>query len=107
MAPRPFFVKFKPSVAADVVAYKIYVYPEGDPLLSDTPFIQIDAPFSVDENGKISVDLQQHMPTLDGSYTVSVTAIDDAGNESASLTGVTQVDFVVPDAPTELEFVKG
>lgn len=107
MAPRPFYVKFTPSLSQDVVAYRIYVQQTPDPISVNSANRQVDGPFTPGSDGKIQIDLQPLFPNLDGEYTVGISAVDDAGNESGLLEGVTVVDFIAPDAPTDLEFVRG
>lgn len=106
MAPRPYYVKFTPSGSADVVGYNIYIQPVPDPIHPESQYVRVQPPYVMD-NSKIKVDLLPLFPDMDGEYTVGITAVDDMGNESSVLQGVTNVDFVVPDAPTDLEFEKG
>jgi len=110
MAARPFYVKFTPSTSADVVAYRIYAQKTPDQLQISpaSPNVIVPGPFAPDPaDGKISIDLQPLFPDLDGQYLIGISAIDDADNESGILEGMTTVDFVVPAAPTDIEFVSG
>ena len=106
MAPKPVFAKFKPSASTDVEGYRITVVPDINAVAPSNLVTEVLPPYN-EQDGKIMVDLQERFPDLDGKYTVSITAFDDAGNESAALEGYTTLDFVVPGAPTELEFVSG
>lgn len=104
---KPKTMSFPPSPSADVVSYKLYVVPTGQPLDYDSPFEDIGVPPDLNADGKLDVDLGglNIAQTIDGVYDMGLVAVDDVGNESAMsiATGVS-LDFIAPDAPGPLEF---
>lgn len=106
----PKVLKFKPPDAAlpnnnDVVGYRVRIALDtgaGSASKYNLAFTQVPKG-TPDAQGFISVDLAA-LPgsdQLDGSYDVSVTAVDEVGNESAFLSVENSAfDFVAPGAPT-------
>lgn len=104
-------VSFTPSASPDVTAYRLYWSSSEIPVdyaaqNHDFPADQI--PDDPDNPGKKVLDLKQidAVQTLDGTYNLGLTAIDDAGNESGMsvLNGI-GLDFVAPAPPTDLQFI--
>ena len=92
---------FAPSTSTDVVSYKLSW--GTDPAESKT-FLVSDLVMDVD--GNIEFVLNDIAPALDGTYTFSVVAIDEAANESepSSVEDVS-VDFLAPAAPGPISVV--
>ena len=91
------------STAQDVVGYNVYWNREadGNPDYTDTPV-------SVTGTGVFIPDDIPSFPLEDISFIFGVSAIDDAGNESdIALTGAVPLDFIAPDAPTNVSVVNG
>lgn len=98
--------RFVPSASPDVVAYKVLVDLPGQVDYSSPAADVVD--LSTDSDGKIRVDLAglEIARSKDGIYDIGVVSVDDAGNESdiAILSDV-NLDFVAPDAPTNLDLL--
>lgn len=98
--------RFTPSTSPDVVGYRVYVDLPGA-VSYGSPSAEV-GDLTPATDGKIEVDLAglDVTRTKDGVYDIAVAALDDAGNESdlAVLSDVT-LDFIAPDAPTNLEVV--
>ncbi len=98
-------LKFKQSVAADVVANRIRIRPANTPFVKDEPHVDVPVDASrVGSDGFTRIPFTLFAPDdLDGRYDVHVTAIDDAGGESETALEVDNqdFDFVLPEAPTE------
>lgn len=97
-----------PSLAPDVVGYKLYMVPNTSPLLRDPSGDVLGAQVfdlgnpAPDGNNKLWFDLEvlPNMTSNDGVYNLGISAVDGAGNESSflELLDIT-LDFVAPDAP--------
>jgi hypothetical protein len=94
-----------------VTGYRLYWSPAETPVDYTSPnhdFVAADLPDDPNSPGKKILDLTgvDAMQTLDGTYNLGLTAIDDAGNESGMsvLSGI-GLDFVAPAPPTDLEFI--
>lgn len=100
----PVFVDFPPSVATDVVEYRLYYVPAEQDISLSSPFVSVGNPPPVD--GVISVDIAQieEFQELDGNYDIGVAAVDDAGNVSRQprVTENVPLDFVAPPAPASI-----
>jgi len=98
--------RFTPSASPDVVGYRVYVDLPGALTYSSPSHTELNP--TPDADGKVAVDLANLSisATKDGIYDIGVAALDDADNESdmATLAGV-NLDFIAPDAPTNLEIV--
>jgi hypothetical protein len=98
-------IVFPPSVAADVVNYRMYYVDTGGTL--DYSSLFVDLPNQTpDPDGDMRFDASALVDTndnpvfTDGRYDIGVVAIDDAGNESPmSKMMDVPFDFVAPDAP--------
>jgi hypothetical protein len=99
-------LKFTPSQATDVVGYKLYYVPQGQTLNYDSPFIDLGNP-AVGDDGKVAVQVGElpNFQASDNVFSLGVTAVDDAGNESAMSTADVTLDFTAPDAPGPIEVV--
>jgi hypothetical protein len=89
---------FSPSAADDVVSYVLsWEGGSEEYLLANIP---------VNEDGNLEITLNDISPPLDGVYTFSIVAVDDAGNKSTPsvIEGVV-VDFLAPDAPGPISVV--
>ena len=99
----PVYVDFPPSVSTDVVEYRLYYSPSPGVGVSD-PKVSLGNPAPVD--GVISVDITtiDEFKDVDGVYDLGLVSVDDAGNESLTMTVATDVplDFVAPDAPASI-----
>lgn len=105
-------ISFTPSASPDVTGYKLYWSPADTPVDYSAPSFQYDAASLIDDPdnpGKKILDLSviDAMQTVDGNYNLGLTAVDDAGNESGMsvLEGVA-LDFVAPDPPTDLAYIR-
>ena len=92
-------IKWNPSVAADVVSYRVYF--EQDPIVVNytSPFKQVTT---------TQVVLPDDIPELgniDGIVNIAVSAIDDAGNESDLVLASFNADFIPPVGVTGLEIL--
>lgn len=98
-------IKFKQSVAADVVANRIRIRPANTAAVKDDPFEDVPKPTpDADGFSRIVVGGLSQAQGLDGHYDVHVTALDDATPPGES--GFLEIDdvdfdFAPPDAPTE------
>jgi hypothetical protein len=87
-----------PSSSTDVVAYNL----SWDEEVREYPVETIP----VNEEGNLEFVLNDIEPPLDGTYTFSINAIDDAGNTSTpSIIEGVVVDFLAPDAPGPISVV--
>lgn len=105
-------LKFTPSQSDDVIGYKLFVEPAPNPPDYDNSmFFDLGLPAVDPADGKVHVDLtallQGNPAITDGTYNVAVVAEDD-GNNLSAFAGVNDVplDFVAPDAPTNVEVVR-
>lgn len=102
-------LKFRPSVAQDVVGYELYYRPDEPnvPLTKDNTVAAINLGMpDVNADGFMEVTLNDipEFQDLDGTYDLGVAAVDDGGNRSSLLTGGLvdiQLDFLAPSPPTE------
>ena len=87
------------AVDVDIVAHKVFVVPEGNPVDMDSPFVEILMPVT-------EVLLPDAFPegtfAGDGNYMVAVAAIDDVGNEGDLAFVAHPFDFIAPGVPTNL-----
>ena len=89
---------FAPATADDVVSYTLsWEGGSEDYLAANLP---------QNEDGNLEIILNDIAPPLDGTYTFSIVAVDDAGNKSTPsvIEGVV-VDFLAPDAPGPISVV--
>ncbi len=92
---------FAPSTSTDVVSYKLSWGP--DP--ADSKLFLLDE-LVTDADGNIEFVLNNIAPALDGTYTFSIVAIDDAANESEpSIIEDVSVDFLAPAAPGPISVI--
>lgn len=100
-------IKFPPSASPDVVGYKLYYVPQGQTLDYNSPFIDLGNPAIDAASGKIEVAINElpNFQAADNVFSIGVTAVDDAGNESEMSTADVTLDFTAPDAPGPLEIV--
>jgi hypothetical protein len=87
-------VSWGASPSPDVASYNVYWKKDAQPALSD-PKVNV---------GKVlSIDLPDDLPGSEdwyGNYTIGVTAVDQTGNESNTMSyGTSFFDFVAPSAP--------
>lgn len=99
-------LKFLPSQSADVVGYKLYYVPQGETLDYTSSSIDLGNP-DLDGDGKIAVQVKElpDFQASDNVFSLGVTAVDDAGNESEMSTADVTLDFTAPDAPGPIEVV--
>jgi len=102
-------LRFTPSGSSDIVGYYLYYAEESLVLSHSSPRVSLGKP-PVNPNGQIEVDINSldFEGSIDGHYNLGITAVDDAGNESALLvTGLEDValDFVAPDPPTNASII--
>ncbi len=71
-------IRFTTSKTADVVAHRIRFGPSGSTMNYDLPYTSII-------NKTISIPLDDKITTVDGYYSVWLTAVDHVGNESNQL----------------------
>lgn len=96
---KPKFMQLFPSGSPDEVGMRIRIVPTGDPEPAQSfPY------FEVTPDGYVDIDLNTIAGEIDGVYDIYANAVDDAGNEGASVvaTGV-PLDSVVPGAPAGVE----
>lgn len=87
---------WEPSVSTDVVKYRLYWSEDG---LVDYTSKSVD--LGNDTEVIIPDDIPS-FPRLKGDMALGITAVNEAGNES-DLTKITsKINFLVPDAPTNL-----
>lgn len=105
-------IVFTPSASPDVTGYRLYWSPADTPVDYSAPNYLYEAaslPDDSDNPAKKVLDLShiEAMQTVDGNYNLGLTAVDDAGNESGMsvLEGIA-LDFVAPDPPTELQYIR-
>jgi len=100
---------FKPSVSVDVVAYNIIIENSANGgVLYDKALLLSE--FTVNDitgNYELVLNSLSELDGFDGVCTITVFAVDDAGNPSpdAVLEDV-ELDFLAPDAPTDLRIVR-
>lgn len=100
---RQVVIKFKQSVAPDVVANNVRIRPANSVAAYDTPVDTVPAPVP-GEDGYCRIPLSaiSQAQGLEGRYDVHLTAVDGAGNESDFLEIDNQVfDLSPPAAPTD------
>ena len=102
----PIVARFKQSDAEDIVANRVYV--EEAPSQYTLDLLRVgEVPIPpVGDDGYTRIDLAALANVasrdFDGTYDVYITAVDDAGNESAPLVIPQAVfDLVPPGAPTD------
>lgn len=102
---RQIFIDFPPSVAADVVRYKLY-YAESPGVGFDDSFIDLENESPDPDTGLISIDISNvpEFDGIDGVYDLGLVAVDDSGLESTTMTVAPAVplDFVAPAAPATI-----
>jgi hypothetical protein len=93
------FLRWDKSTSADVVGYSVRAKKDVDPVDSDPAYPAGNVDF---------VDLTQipFLANADGDYHFSVNAIDDVGLESKHAQVSGPLDFVPPDAPTNLRLTE-
>lgn len=93
----PRTIKWDPSAAADVVAYRVYV--AKDPMQPDydSPRAEVAGTEIIAPDG-----FPQGTFDEDTLYNIGVSAVDDIGNESDITVVSAPFDFVAPDAPTNV-----
>lgn len=103
------FLKFKPSLSADVVGYQLFYknHDPAEPITKNNTLAKIELgnPPS-DAQGEIHIELNSIpiLADLDGDYDFGVAAVDDAQNVSPLLTqGLMNIglDFLAPNPPSE------
>jgi hypothetical protein len=118
-------IGFEPSESDDVVAYEMKLYDSEafdkagdaeDAAIPDPVFmrrfnIADDADvmtFDVDQNVfMIELNKVPEIETLDGTYHVMISAIDDAENVSeGAMVGYVELDFLAPSAPPRVFVVR-
>lgn len=96
-------VRFKQSLAADVVANRVYIHAPNQPFSDTNAFDEVPKP-AADADGftRISFVNLPKAAGLEGRFDVDVTAVDARGNESDPLELDDQLfDLSPPDAPTD------
>lgn len=92
-------VKWVASTAADVVAHKVYVCPEGTTMDYNTPAAQVNMPtLEYVLPGVFNMSVEQN-------YQVGISAVDDVGNESDIVKVTIPFDLVAPTAPSGVQVV--
>ena len=95
MAVKQKTLSWDASIALDVTGYKLFVEPIGTPVTA--------ASQSHDLGNVTSVDLNTLLGNVDGTYNLGLAAYDDVGNEGPlAVINDVPLDFVAPDAPTNL-----
>lgn len=96
-------IRFKQSVAADVVKNRVYVHAPNTPFAKTNPFVDVPKPVAgADGYSLISVALVSQLTGVEGRRDIDVTAIDGVGNESDPLELDNQLfDLSPPAAPTD------
>jgi len=100
-------VKFPPSASEDVTGYKMYYVPQGQTLDYSSNTIDLGLP-ATGTDGKIAASVSElpNFQAADDTFSIGITAVDDAGNESAMSTADVTLDFTAPDAPGPIEIVR-
>jgi len=95
-------LSWDPPADVDVVAHRLFVTEEGQPIDLDGAFVQVDMP-------QASVVLPDDFPdgtfAEDKNYTVGICAVDDVGNLGDIAMVTNPFDFVAPSVPTNLTVV--
>jgi hypothetical protein len=96
-------LRFKQSVAPDVVVNRIRIRPANTEAVYDTPFDDVTPP-TPDADGYTRIPFA-NIPSaagLEGTYDLHVTSVDGKGNESDFLEVDNQTfDISPPDAPPD------
>jgi hypothetical protein len=103
------FLKFKPSLSADVVGYRLFYknHDPAEPITKNNAFGTIELgnpPSNAQDEIHIELNAIPSLANLDGDYDFGIAAIDDAGNVSPLLTqGLINIglDFLAPNPPSE------
>ena len=97
-------IEWDVSGTVDVIAHRVYVAPDPDPLNYLSPMVEIlmtDTP----TNAVVVPGDFPGFPLRDVMYQIGVTSVDDAGNESDMEIITAPFDFDAPDAPTNVRVV--
>lgn len=97
-------IRFKQSVAADVVANRVYIHAPNTPFDGSGAFDEITPVPTPDADGFTRIPLV-NVPKaagLEGNFDVDITSVDSSGNESDPLEiDNANFDLSPPDAPTD------
>ncbi len=94
-------LSFGASGSSDVVGYKLYM--EVSPSVLD----YTSNSFDLGNTTSIDLSTLPGMTSNDGVYNLGITSVDDAGNESSmTLLNDVPLDFIAPDAPTDIVIIR-
>jgi len=87
--------------ALDIATHRLYIEPSPNAVTYASQMFELG---SADE---IDLSTIAGMEDIDGVFNLGVTSVDDAGNESTSMTKLNDVplDFVPPDPPKQISIV--
>jgi predicted transcriptional regulator len=92
-------IRWTASIAADVVAHRVYVAKDPDMPTYSSLHVEVAMP-------KTEVLAPNDFPagtfSEDVVYNIGITAVDDVGNESNMEVASSPFDFIAPDAPTNV-----
>ena len=89
-------IRWEPSMSDDVVKYRLYWSEEG--MVSYTSkYVDVGKVTEV-----LIPDDVPSFPLIKGNVAIGIAALTEAGNESDMTKLTAEIDFVVPDAPTNL-----
>lgn len=89
------------GIAADIVAHRIYVSTSGVDPNYGSQNIDISMPVT----SVVLPDEFAGFPLIDGLYKLGISSVDDMGNESDITVISNPLDFIAPDAPTNLVLI--
>jgi len=89
------------GVAADIVAHRVYVSTSGVDPNYGSQFTDVPMPTV----SMVLPDEFAGFPLIDGLYKLGISSVDDMGNESDITVISNPLDFIAPDAPTNLAVI--
>ena len=98
MAVKTKTLRWTASLAPDVEGYYIYIQLVPEPVTQSSQ--------QYDVGNVTEIELNSLLGDVDGTYNIGVSAYDDVKNEGPmALIQNVPLDFVAPDAPTNLEII--
>jgi hypothetical protein len=101
MKVKSLIMQITPGASPDQVGYKLYMEEAPAPVTYESQA------WTLGPETEVDISTLEGMTTKNGVYNFGLVTVDGAGNESSMLiTEGVAVDFVAPDPPQAVEFVR-
>ena len=101
MRVKSLIIQITPGASPDQVGFKLYMEEAPNPVTYNSQA------WTLGPETEVDLSALEGMTTKNGRYNFGLVTIDAAGNESSMLiTENVEVDFVAPDPPLAVEFLR-